>query len=449
MGPVSTTTLFDIAFAVAAGVAAVALGLAAFRKLSVWPLAALTLLIAGGGIAGWAFYALRHARDCALAAGGLCASALGVAGAAALRHAHDNAAAFDAHLAAAQMRLREQVDAEAAERGAELERTMARARAESVSLLQDEERRLAEEHRREFTARQQQLADELTASLTTTQSQVEQRLTGWAQDLERAAETTKAHIAELAARQKQLVSDVELRLASDAERFSAESEEQRSALGRLRGEIDKALESALGQAHTEVEAHAAERRRALHELDERLRRRERELLERVEREEVAAAARVRAGFEDVVRRQVEQMERIVERATATYSDDATQQFATLVKSSREDAARRLARELDRSVEVFAREAEAVLAERLAHVGDAGAQRLERRLTDATKVLEQQRDDWLGALDARIVELEHDVRRRLEELAADAEAERAVLEARVQDLLRRLDAAALQQSYAFR
>ena len=44
-----------------------------------------------------------------------------------------------------------------------------------------------------------------------------------------------------------------------------------------------------------------------------------------------------------------------------------------------------------------------------------------------------------------VELEQDVRRRLEELAADAEAERAVLEARVQDLLRRVDAAALQQS----
>jgi hypothetical protein len=116
-----------------------------------------------------------------------------------------------------------------------------------------------------------------------------------------------------------------------------------------------------------------------------------------------------------------------------------------VKSSREDAARRLSRELDRAVEVFAREAEAVLAERLAHVGDAGAQRLERRLTEATNVLERQRDEWLTALDTRIVELESDVRRRLDELAADAEAERAVLEARVQELLRRVDSAALQQS----
>jgi hypothetical protein len=117
----------------------------------------------------------------------------------------------------------------------------------------------------------------------------------------------------------------------------------------------------------------------------------------------------------------------------------------LVKSSREDTARRLSRELERTVEVFAREAEAVLAEKLAHVGDAGAQRLERRLADATKVLEQQRDEWLAALDARIRDVEAEVRRRLDELNADTEAERAVLEARVQELLRRVDAAALQQS----
>jgi hypothetical protein len=95
--------------------------------------------------------------------------------------------------------------------------------------------------------------------------------------------------------------------------------------------------------------------------------------------------------------------------------------------------------------VFAREAEAVLAERLAQVGDAGAQRLERKLEDATKVLERQRDEWLAALDSRIGEVESDVRRRLEELSADAEAERAIVEARLQELLRRVDTAALQQS----
>ena len=164
-------------------------------------------------------------------------------------------------------------------------------------------------------------------------------------------------------------------------------------------------------------------------------------MEQIEREEVEAAQRIRAGFEDVQRRHIEQMARTVERATMTYADEATQQFAGLVKSSREDAARRLSRELDRAVETFAREAEVVLAERLAHVGDAGAQRLERRLAEAATSLERQRDEWMSALDVRIGELEHDVRRRLDELSADAEAERAVLEARLQELLRRADSTA--------
>jgi len=442
---VALTTLFDIVFAVATAVAATSLALAALRKTSPATLIAVSGLLGAGAVAGWTMYALRHHRELAVAAGGITVCALVVAGAVALRRALARTEEFDAHLAAAQARLRQQVDTEAAERAAELERTAARARADSVSLLQEEERKLAEEHRREFLQRQREIADELTVSLAATQSQVDQRVAGWTQDLEHTAETTKARIAELSQRQKQLLSDVEVRLAADAERFSAESDEQRASLARLRSEVEKALEEALGAAHTEVETHAAERRRALHELDERLRRRERELMERVEREEVDAAARVRSDFDDVVRRQVEQMERGVERATSSYADEATQQFAALVKASREDAARRLSRELDRSVEVFAREAEAVLAERLAHVGDAGSQRLERRLTDATKVLEQQRDEWLTALDARIGEVEADVRRRLDELAADAEAERAVLEARLQELLRRLDATALRPS----
>ena len=55
-----------------------------------------------------------------------------------------------------------------------------------------------------------------------------------------------------------------------------------------------------------------------------------------------------------------------------------------------------------------------------------------------RALERQRDERLGALDARVVELEAEIRRRLEELGADAEAERAVIEARLQELVRRLD-----------
>jgi hypothetical protein len=433
------TNTFDIVFAAGIGVAALALVGAAMRFLPRFALVALTSLELGAAVGAWLFFALRHPhpRELAVAAGGLTGCLLAASAAILLRHALVRTEQIDAHLGEAQARLRALVDGEAEERSAELERTLARARADSVSLLVEEERKIAEDHRREFAERERAVAASLTEALTNTQTQVEQRLAGWAQDLDRAAETTKLHIADLSQRQKQLVSDAEQRLAADGDRLAAESEELRAAIQRLRAELDKALEDVLATAHTEVESHAAERRRALHELDERMRRRE--------REEAEAAQRIHAGFEDVQRRQIEQLERIVERATSTYSDDAAQQFAALVKSSREDAARRLSRELDRAVEVFAREAEAVLAERLAHVGDAGAQRLERRLADATTALERRRDERLGALDERIEGLEADIRRRLEDLGADAEAERAVIEARLQELLRRVESAGALQS----
>ena len=444
MQVVQLTTAYDIAFAAGAVIAAVALAGAALRLAPRLALLTAAALTSGGATAAWIGFALRrHGQrhhDLFVSAAGLTVTALATIASLALRRAVERGDAIDAHLAVAQVRLDEQVEREAADRAEELERTLARARADSVSLLADEERRLGDERRNEFAEREREIAGALTEALASTQAQVEQRLASWSQDLARAAEATKTRIGELAQHQKQLLADVEARLAADADRVAAESDDQRVALTRMRAELDKAIEEALAVARSEVDANAIERRRALHELDERMRRREKELLERIEREEIEAVQRIRAGFEDVQRRQIEQMERIVERAATTYSDDAAQQFAALVKSGREDAARRLSRELDRSVEVFAREAEAVLAERLAHVGDAGAQRLERRLTEAAHALERQRDEWMNALNGRIADLEADVRRRLEELGADTDAERAVLEARLQELMRRFEAA---------
>jgi hypothetical protein len=447
MGPMVLTTVFDIVFAAGVGVAALALAGAALRFLPRSALAGLAALELGSALAAWLAFALshNHARELAVAAGGLTGCLLAAAAALLLQRALVRTDAMDANLEEAQTTLRALVASETAENAAELERALARARADSVSQLVEEERRIADERRREFAEREREVAASLTEALTATQTQVEQRLAGWAQDLDRAAEMTKARIAELAQRQKQLVSEVDVRLAADAERLAADSDEQRTAVQRLRAELDKTLDEVLAGARTEVDTHAADRRRALHELDERLRRRERELLERIEREEGEVAQRIRSGFEEVERRQIEQVARTVERATTAHSEEAAQQFAALVKSSREGAARRLSRELDRAVEVFAREAEGVLAERLAHVGDAGAQRLETRLAEATKALERQRDERLAALDGRMVELEADIRRRIEELGADAEAERAVIEARLQELLRRLDSAGALQS----
>jgi hypothetical protein len=442
------TSAFDLVFVAGIAVAVLALAGAGLKFLSRAVLLALAGLELCGAVAAWIAFALQHGheRELAVSAAGITVCA-GIASLALiLRRALARSEAIDARLAEARDSLRSLVEREAAERAAELDRTLARARAESVSLLIDEERKIIDDHRREFAQREQQFAASLTESLTATQGQVEQRLAGWAQDLDRAAETTKAAIGDLVQRQKQLISDVHVRIAADADRLGSDSEEQRAAVQRMKAELEKAIEDTIVSAHAEVEVHAVERRRALHELDERMRRRERELLERIEREEVEATARIRAGFEDVQRKQIEQMERIVERAAITYSDEAAQQFAGLVKSSREDAARRLSRELDRAVEVFAREAESVLVERLAHVGDAGAQRLERRLDEATAALELRRDERLAALDGHVAELEVDIRRRLEDLGADAEAERAVLEARLQELVRRVGSLdALQSS----
>jgi len=445
---VALPTVLDLVFAAGVVAAAFALYGAANRSLGRQLLVALTGVEGAAAVGAWVVFAVRrpHERELAVAAGGLTVCVLVAGASVLLRKALLRADDFDAHLDSAHARLRGLVDDEAAERAAELERTLARARADSVSLLVEEERKLAEAHRRDFVQREREIAESLTQTLTTTQAQVEQRVAGWAQDLDRVAGSTRAHIAELGQRQKQLLSEAELRMAADADRLAVESEELRAGLQRMRSELEKSMEEVLSTASAEVDTHAAERRRALHELDERLRRRERELLERIEREESEAAQRIASAFEDVQRRQIENLERVVERATATYSDEAALQVSGLVKSSREDAARRLSRELDRAVEVFAREAESVLAERLAHVGDAGAQRLERRLAEATHLLEQQRDEQLGTLDGRIAEFEADARRRLEELAADAEAERAVLEARVQELVRRVEsAAALERS----
>jgi ABC-type phosphate transport system auxiliary subunit len=99
---------------------------------------------------------------------------------------------------------------------------------------------------------------------------------------------------------------------------------------------------------------------------------------------------------------------------------------------------RLSRELDRAVQAFAREAQTVLADRLAQVGDAGAQRLERRQAQVEAGLDRQRTEAIEAFESRLLQAEQELRRRLETLGADAEAERAILDARLRELAKRID-----------
>ena len=428
----------QIVFAVTAVVTAASLLAAAYDRASRRVLLGLAFAIGAAAVAAWVAFVWRRDAALAVVAGGMTLAFAAELLAVRARDLLRAAGRVDEQLARAQSRLHSLVAREAEERTAELERLLARARADSASLLMEQERKIAEERRAAAAERSRAAVDELGEGLVKAQRQVESRFHAWNDDLERAQNAIVDQLALLAQRQKQLISEAEARIAADAERLEAESEQQRAGLVRLRDDLARATQETVTSGTSELEGFGSERRRALDELNERMRRRERQLAEVIEREEAEAMRRIQAGFADVERKQVEQLERILGRATTSYSDAAAQQFADTVRGTREAAATRLSRELDRSVQMFVREAQKVLGERLAQVGDAGAQRLERRLTEVTERLERQRDEAIGNFEGRLTQAEQDLRRRLDTLAADAEAERAVLEARLQELARRID-----------
>ena len=428
----------EIAFAAAAALAGASIVAAILGRGSTRLYAAMGGLLTAIAVALWVALGFDGGGRVAVAAGGTTLAALATLAAARIRHLSAHVRAVDDQIAAAEQRLHVLIDAEAAERSAELSRTLARARAESASLLAEQERAIAEERRRSVEERERSAASTIASGVTDAQRQVEARLRAWNEDLDRMRHAFGDQINQLAQRQRQLVSDAEMRIAADAERLEAESEQQRAGLVRLRDELARAIQEAVATGNAELETYAAQRRRALHELNERIRKRERALAEQIEREETEAARRLDASLSDVERRQVERLERILERATSTYGDTAGQQFSDAIRAGREDAARRLSRELDRAVQAFTREAERLLAEQLPNVAAAGAHRLEKRLNQVAEGLERQRAEAMSSFEQRLLAAETELRRRLDTLSADAEAERAVLEARLHELARRVD-----------
>jgi hypothetical protein len=432
-------TAFQLVFAggivlAAAMLAGAAVGRAG-RRLIAFAAVLLGLLAVGA----WVAFALEPSTELAVAAGGLTACLLAVLGALGLRAGLTKAAAIDQQLE----RVRDEIDAvvgrELAARSEVLEHSLARARADALSAFADDQRRLVEERRRLTSENEGRLRSELVDALVSTQEQVERRLAAWTADLERAEQALSAQLSELVRRQGELIASAEARISAEAERLTTTDEEQRAAIVRLRDELARSVHESAAAADAELETHAAERRRALHEVAERLRARERDFAQRIEREQAEAARRIQSTFADVERRQVEQLERTLNRAAERFSDAAAQQFEGSVKAAREDAARRLSRELDRSVQMFAREGESLLAERLAQVGDAGGMRLEKRLAQVAAALERQRDEFISVTERRLAELDADFRARLSSLAADEHAERDALEARLQELARKVDA----------
>ena len=143
----SLETAFAIVFAIGVVVAAAALAGAAFEA------AGRQALIAAGGAIGlaaaaaWVAFALAPSTGLAIAATGLIACELAVVGAVGLRRGMARSRALDREFERAKSQLDSAVENETRSRIGDLERTLARARADSLSAYAEEERRLAETRR--------------------------------------------------------------------------------------------------------------------------------------------------------------------------------------------------------------------------------------------------------------------------------------------------------------
>ena len=308
-------------------------------------------------------------------------------------------------------------------RKVELERMLARERANASYVLGEQERQLAEE-RRDLVARQAERARvELTESVSSAQERLEGRLRAWAADLDRGQRQLEQQLTELSQRQGEVVAAYDARLRADAERLEAVTEEQRKALARLREEFQRVAAAAFAGGRAEIETLAAERRRALHEVAERLRARERAMQEQIEREESEARSRLAAGLTEAERRQLSQLERVLDRSANRLSEEADRRFDAQIRESREKAAQRLSHELDRSIEQFVRQAEKEVSDRIADLALVTADRVQRRVTDVGKAAEAQHEVAAGRL--RLIE------ERLDEALAAAEERITAFEAQIE------------------
>jgi hypothetical protein len=433
----------EIAFAAALAVVAVSLLVVAFarvpERLLLGSAAVLGVVALGGAVVAGLEIA-EGTDDTALllvTAGGLLVAALCQAGLFLLARGLSRFADMERVGDEARARLDLYLAQHADEREAELERVLARERAEASHALGEQERQLAEE-RRDTVARQAEHARvQLTDAVADAQGRLETRLMGWAADLERSQRELEGQLAKLSQRQKQALEDYDARLRADAERLAATSEEQRKALAQLRSEFEQLVSQFVEEGRAEIEAHAAERRRALLEVDERLRRREREIRDQIDREEAESRSRVVAETAEVERRQLAQLEKSIDRAASRFSEDAERRFDAQIKESRDKSAERLSRELEKSIEEYVTRAESEVSDRIVHLARQTADRMERRLRDVARAAEAQGEiagdrlrhvterlnKALADAERHIAEYEHEVDLRLE--AKRGEVGRAV------------------------
>ena len=389
------TLVLEIAFAASLGVVAASLvGMVFFRvpeRLLLFTAAALGVLtLAAAVVAGISIAEGNGDQDLLLVAtGGILLATLAETGLVVLARGLRRVADAEQLGEQARSRMDEYLERHAEERKAEIERMLARERANTSYMLGEQERQLAEERRDSIERQAERARVELADAVSSAQERLESRLMAWAADLDRGQRELETQLGQLGQRQKEALVDYDARLSADAERLASASEEQRRALTQLRSEFERLITQFVEEGRAEVETHAAERRRALHEVSERLRGRERGLREQIDREEAEARSRLAAGLTDAERRQLAQLEKALDRAASRLSDDAERRFDALIRESREKSAERLSRELEKSIEQFVRQAESEVSDRIIELARTTADRMERRLRDVARAAEAQ------------------------------------------------------------
>jgi hypothetical protein len=423
------TLALEIAFAAGIAVVAVSLAAVAFRRAPDRLVAAVAVALGALALAAAVALGVNLVESFAdtepllLATGGLVVAALAEGAlfvlALGLRRVRDLEQLEENARASLEAFLAEHTEG----RRAELERLLAKERANATYVLGEQERRIAEE-RRDVVARQGERARvELSEVVASAQERLESRLMAWAADLDRGQRELEGQLHELGRRQREALAAYDARLRADAERLTGASDEQKQALAQLRADFERLVGQILEEGRNEVETHAAERRRALHEVSERLRSRERSLREQIEREEVEARSRLAAGLAEAERRQLGQLERALDRAATRLAEEAERRFDAQIKESREKSAQRLSRELDKSIEEFVRQAEKDVSDRIADLARTTADRMQRRVTDVTRAAEAQHEVAADRLQL--------LTERLDKALAAAEERIAAFEAQVE------------------
>jgi hypothetical protein len=177
---------WQIVFAIGVVVAAAALAGAAFEAAGRKALIAAAGAIGLGAVAAWVAFAFEPSTGLAIVGTGLIACELAVVGALGLRRGMARSQALDREFDRAKAQLEAAVESETQSRTGDLERTIARARADSLSAYAEEERRLAETRRTALEESEERLSHGLAGAFAKVQGQVEQRLASWHQDLDRA-----------------------------------------------------------------------------------------------------------------------------------------------------------------------------------------------------------------------------------------------------------------------